>query len=221
MFNTNRNYINEAQRLKRDKPEVFEQIKSGEKTITEVKKEEKKEVLKESKLFESQKMPEGIYDLIYCDPPWKYDFAETDNRKIENQYPTMTVDEICKMELPKISDNCLLLMWATAPKLLEALQVIKSWGFNYKTHSVWDKQKIGMGYWFRGQHELLIVATRGNFSPPEPEFRNSSIYSEKREAHSSKPEFYYEWIEKAFPLSHKIELFSRKKRKNWKTWGNE
>ena len=98
MFNTNRNYINEAQRLKRDKPEVFEQIKSGEKTITEVKKEEKKEVLKESKLFESQKMPEGIYDLIYCDPPWKYDFAETDNRKIENQYPTMTVDEICKME---------------------------------------------------------------------------------------------------------------------------
>ena len=187
---------------------------------TELVKEQRQTKIKEQ-VFKIRQMPQGSFDLIYCDPPWKYDFAETDNRKIENQYPTMTVDEICQMELPNIASNSLLLMWATAPKLLEAIKVIAAWGFTYKTHGIWDKVKIGMGYWFRGQHELLIVATKGNFSPPDPSNRNSSIYVEARGQHSSKPDFFYEWIEKAFPLSHKIELFSRTKRDGWEAWGNE
>lgn len=165
-------------------------------------------------------IPEGIFNIIYCDPPWQYDFAETDNRKIENQYPTMTVDELCGMQLPTISDNALLLMWATAPKLCEALRVIEAWGFEYKTHCIWDKGKIGMGYWFRGQHELLLVATKGNFSPPTPENRNSSIYNEDRQRHSQKPDFYYDWIDKSFE-GQKIELFARIKRHGWEAWGNE
>lgn len=165
-------------------------------------------------------LPEGIFNIIYCDPPWQYDFAETDNRKIENQYPTMTVEELCEMKLPTFATDCLLLMWATSPKLCEALQVVQAWGFNYKTHSIWDKEKIGMGYWFRGQHELLIVATKGNFSPPEPDYRNSSVYREAREGHSVKPSFYYDWIDSAFQGS-KIELFARSKREGWEAWGNE
>lgn len=221
MFNTNRTYINEARKIKESNPVAFEAIKRGEKTITEVKKEIKTEEKKEQKIFIAKQMPEDVFDLIYCDPPWQYDFAETDNRKIENQYPTMTVAEICAMKLPNISKDCLLLMWATAPKLIEALKVIDAWGFNYKTHGVWDKVKIGMGYWFRGQHELLLVATKGTYSPPEPEFRNSSIYTESRGVHSRKPMHYYEWIEQSFPHSHKIELFSRLERNGWKSWGNE
>jgi N6-adenosine-specific RNA methylase IME4 len=168
-----------------------------------------------------KELPKGVYEIIYCDPPWRYDFAETDNRKIENQYPTMDIEEIKNLKLPHIAENALLLIWATAPKLIEALQVIESWGFKYKTHGIWDKCKIGMGYWFRGQHELLLVATRGNFSPPEPENRNSSIYSESREQHSNKPYFYYEWIEHSFGAKNKIELFSRNKRDGWESWGNE
>jgi len=187
--------------------------------MLQVAKEIKKE--QQQKIYEIRQIPEGIFDLIYCDPPWKYDFTETNNRKIENQYPTMSVNEICDMELPGIADNALLLMWATAPKLREALTVIDVWGFEYKTHGIWNKEKIGMGYWFRGQHELFLVAIKGKFSPPIPENRNPSVYEESRNTHSTKPAHYYEWIERAFPLAHKIELFARNKRDGWEAWGNE
>jgi N6-adenosine-specific RNA methylase IME4 len=185
-------------------------------------RELKAEIRKTRKEFVIKEMPIGVYDLIYCDPPWQYDFSETDTRKIENQYPTMSVDEICNMTLPKIADDALLLMWGTAPKLLEAIKVIDSWGFTYKTHGIWDKETIGMGYWFRGQHELLLVATKGTFSPPEPQNRKPSVYREAKTSHSTKPSFFYEWIGESFPYGKKIELFARTKYNDtWEVWGNE
>lgn len=202
-------------------PEVKDKVQKGHISINEAYKEVKKEERKkENESKTPAAIPKGIFNIIYCDPPWQYDFAETDNRKVENQYPTMTVDELKEMQLPEISEDALLVMWATAPKLLEALAVIKAWGFQYKTHAIWDKEKIGMGYWFRGQHELIIVATKGNFSPPLPQFRNCSIHREERTEHSVKPEFFYTWIEKAFK-GNKIELFARTKRSGWEAWGNE
>jgi N6-adenosine-specific RNA methylase IME4 len=200
-----------------------QKLRTGEFAIDKIFKEVKKEETKKKKTekFKEQKLPTGTYNLVYCDPPWRYDFAETENRKIENQYPTMSIDDICNMTLPNLDDNTLLLMWATSPKLLEALKVIEAWGFTYKTHSMWDKVNFGMGYWFRGQHELLIVATKGKVSPPDTDNRNSSVYVEKRTKHSRKPHFYYDWIEKAFPNTNKIELFSRNKRDGWEVWGNE
>ena len=197
---------------------IIDKIETG--VAKNLKEAQHKEKIEEKK-FEVLSMPDGIYDLVYCDPPWRYDFAETNNRQIENQYPTMSVEDICNMKLPILNDNCLLLMWATAPKLLEAIKVIDAWGFTYKTHAIWDKNIQGMGYWFRGQHELLLVATKGKYSPPEPEFRNSSVYTEQRTKHSTKPIYYYEWIEQAFKYSKKIELFSRNKRSEWEVWGNE
>jgi N6-adenosine-specific RNA methylase IME4 len=166
-------------------------------------------------------LPEGEYDIIYADPPWKYDFSETQSREIENNYPTMTVEEICNLEIPT-SENAVLFLWATAPKIREALEIMKAWGFEYKTHSIWDKEIIGMGYWFRGQHELLLVGTKGDFSPPTEGLRESSVYSEKRMGHSKKPDYYYELIEKYFPDSEYLELFARKKHNDkWTVWGNE
>lgn len=220
---TVRNYgkiAEQFEKIQAEKPLLAKEIWSGEKTLTEVKKETNNEIRKEQKIFKAQQMPVGVYDLVYCDPPWKYEDA-TPNRAVENHYPTMILEDICNMKLPELSKDCLLLMWTTAPKLFESMKVIESWGFNYRTHCIWDKMVIGMGYWFRSQHELLLVATKGSFSPPEVEFRNSSIYSEKRGEHSAKPIYFYDWIEKAFPLSHKIELFQRIKRKNWEGWGNE
>jgi len=171
--------------------------------------------------FNVQPLPNGVFDVIYCDPPWQYNFSETDSRKIENQYPTMTVDEICQMELPQIAEDAVLIMWATAPKLQEALSVMSSWGFEYKTNCVWDKEIIGMGYWFRGRHELLLLGVKGYFRTPLPENRIGSVYVERRTAHSKKPDFFYEWIEKSFGDRNRIELFSRNKRQNWEVWGNE
>jgi N6-adenosine-specific RNA methylase IME4 len=186
-------------------------------TIKDLREEKKRRT---KSIAASVPLPKGKFDLILSDPPWQYDFAETDNRKIENQYPTMTLDELSALELPA-ADDCLLLMWATAPKLFEAFSVISAWGFEYKTHCVWDKEKIGMGYWFRGQHEILMVATKGHVSPPEQSDRVSSVFREGRGKHSAKPACVYEWIEKAFNARAKCEMFCRSPRLGWTVWGNE
>ncbi len=161
-----------------------------------------------------------LYDVIYADPPWKYSFSRSSSRKIENQYPTMALQEIKGFEVPA-NENSVIYLWATAPKLREALEVMEAWGFTYKTHMIWDKQRIGMGYWFRGQHELLLVGTKGKYAPPDPSKRISSVISRKRERHSRKPEDVQLWIERAFPKARKLELFAREPRKGWEVWGNE
>ena len=166
------------------------------------------------------------YQIIYADPPWSYSFAPTKSRAVENHYPTMSQKEITSLKIP-IADNAVLYLWATAPKLLEALEVVKAWGFTYKTQAIWDKGKIGMGYWFRGQHEILLVGTKGKFSPPEPENRISSIYREQRDKHSKKPANIRRLIHQWYPDKTKIEIFARKEPglfnsfEGWDVWGNE
>ena len=160
------------------------------------------------------------YDVIYADPAWRYDFSKSNSREIENQYPTMTIEEICALKVPA-KENAVLYMWATAPKLLEAIKVLNAWGFEYKTQAVWDKEIIGMGYWFRGQHEILIVATKGKFSPPEQPLRISSVIREKRTKHSKKPIYVRDMIEQWFPNAERLEMFARTSGENWDVWGNE
>ena len=126
------------------------------------------------------------HDVIYADPPWRYDFSVSDTRKIENHYPTMTTDDICALDC-HASDDSVLFLWATAPKIREALQVIESWGFTYKTQMVWVKDKIGMGYYCRNQHEILMIATRGKIRTPDPGNRPSSVFYGNRTKHSKKP----------------------------------
>jgi len=166
-------------------------------------------------------LPQGEFDVIYADPPWAYDFSETMSRQIENQYATMTVQEISALKVPT-ADNSVLFLWATAPKIREALEVMLSWGFEYKTHMIWDKEIIGMGYWARGQHELLLIGVKGEYSVPVPEVRESSVYRERRGEHSKKPNHYYELIEKLCPNGKYLELFARQKfNDKWTIWGLE
>ena len=165
---------------------------------------------------------EGKYQIIYADPPWRYDFSLTDNRKIENQYPTMSLDELYGLPVREIAmDDSVLFLWATSPKLEEAMWVISSWDFTYKTNMVWIKDKIGMGYYARQQHELLLIATRGNLPIPLPSDRPSSIIEAPRREHSRKPDLVYELIETMYPGNNKIELFARGNREGWTSWGNE
>ena len=104
-----------------------------------------------------------------ADPPWRYEHAISTSREIENQYPTMSLHEICGLDVAKLAtDDAILYVWATAPKLAECIQVIDAWRFSYRTSFVWVKDKLGMGYYTRSQHELLLVATRGNMPAPAP-----------------------------------------------------
>lgn len=162
------------------------------------------------------------YNIIYADPPWRYSFSKSKSRKIENKYPTMELEDIKNLNIPS-DDNSVLYLWATAPKLIEALSVMKSWGYTYKTQAIWDKEIIGMGYWFRGQHEILLVGVKGKFSPPQK--RVSSIFKYKRTRHSKKPSQIKDYI--LFAFSHQetnynmLELFAREKTEGWDVWGNE
>ena len=164
------------------------------------------------------------YPVIYADPPWRYENPPIggSNRSIENHYPTMTLDEICAMPVKELAtDDAMLYMWATAPKLIECLEVVKAWGFEYRTNMIWDKEKIGMGYHARNQHEILLICKRGEIPPPEAGTQPSSVYREARGKHSEKPMFFYEMIEGAYPGLPKIELFCRTPRDGWAVWGNQ
>lgn len=167
---------------------------------------------------------ETKYPVIYADPPWRYENPPMGgtNRSIENHYPTMTLEDICAMPVAELAaEDAMLYLWATAPKLVECLEVVKAWGFEYRTNIVWDKEAIGMGYHARNQHEILLICKRGNIPPPQAGKQVSSVYREKRTEHSAKPEFYYEMIESAYPELSKIELFCRNPREGWSVWGNQ
>jgi N6-adenosine-specific RNA methylase IME4 len=164
------------------------------------------------------------FPIIYADPPWQYENPPigATNRAIENHYPTMTIDEICALPVGEIATkDAVLFLWATAPKLSECMRVIEAWGFQYRTNMVWVKNKIGMGYHVRNQHELLLIAKRGEVPVPLPKNRPSSVVNATRGAHSEKPEVFHEIIEKMYPELPKIELFARAVRSGWTAWGNQ
>lgn len=169
-------------------------------------------------------LPTGArYSVIYADPPWRYEHPPMGgNRVIENHYPTMALEEICALDVSALAaDHAVLYLWATAPKLAECMSVIEAWGFDYRTNLVWVKDKIGMGYYARNQHELLLVARRGELPPPKESDRISSVVHADRGAHSVKPAVFYELIESWYPGQPRIELFSRMARPGWDAWGNQ
>ena len=161
------------------------------------------------------------YDVIYADPPWSYD-AETTapNREIENHYSTMDLEEIKAMDVPA-DDEAVLFLWATAPKLEEALSVVEAWGFEYRTNIVWDKMCKGLGHWARIQHELLLIGRRGKFPTPDTGQKPDSVIQSKRGEHSKKPRKVRRIIDDAYPDASKIELFARDSIAGWDVWGDE
>jgi N6-adenosine-specific RNA methylase IME4 len=103
------------------------------------------------------------------------------------------------------------------------MSVIKAWGFTYRTGLVWAKDKIGMGYCVRNQHEHLLICKRGEMPHPPESERCSSVIHAPRLEHSAKPEIFYGLIDRMYPNVRKIELFNRGglDRDGWTTWGNE
>jgi N6-adenosine-specific RNA methylase IME4 len=181
-----------------------------------------------SRVREAGAFPEGRYAVVLADPPWQYEFCEADNRQIENHYPTLTAEQICNLADPDgapvsevFADDCTLFCWATSPKLAESLTVVSAWGFTYRTCLVWVKDKIGMGYYARQRHELLLVATRGTPAVPAPAARPDSVIESPRGRHSEKPEAVYGILEAMYPDVPKVELFARGGRDGWAAWGNQ
>jgi N6-adenosine-specific RNA methylase IME4 len=171
----------------------------------------------------SEALGATLYGVIYADPPWRFEpySRETGlDRAADNHYPTLTVSGICKIK-PPAADDCALFLWATAPMLVEALQVVSAWGFTYKSHFIWAKDRIGTGYWARSRHELLLIATKGNVPAPAPGEQFESVIQANVGRHSEKPIAFAEMIEEMFPTTRPLEMFARVARVGWDVWGNE
>jgi N6-adenosine-specific RNA methylase IME4/ParB-like chromosome segregation protein Spo0J len=165
------------------------------------------------------------YPIILADPPWAYRLYNEESassRAAAEHYPTMKLDEICALPVPDLAtEAAALFLWTTAPHLQESFQALASWGFEYKTNAVWVKDKIGLGHFIRGQHELLLIATRGDMPCPLSANRPPSVIAAPRREHSRKPDEAYALIEQMYPELPKIELFARQARPGWAAWGNE
>ena len=113
---------------------------------------------------------ERRYPVIVADPPWDYRlYNETSGSSsaAAEHYPTMKLEEICALPVSELAtDHAILFLWTTSPHLEESFQVLAAWGFKYVTHLVWVKHALGMGHYVRGQHEPLLIATRGDFPCP-------------------------------------------------------
>lgn len=168
-------------------------------------------------------MPEGVFSVLLADPPWRYDApggSSPDDRSVDNHYPSMDTEEIAGLKVPAAED-AVLFLWATNPKLREALAVMEAWGFEYRTNAVWVKDRIGMGYYVRGQHELLLIGRRGSLPTPAPGDRPPSVIAAPRGAHSEKPAAAHEMIEAMYPNQRRVELFARRAREGWTGWGQQ
>jgi N6-adenosine-specific RNA methylase IME4 len=162
---------------------------------------------------------DGQYRVIYADPPWAYDNSGFD-QSAEAHYPTMTIDEIAALPVGEIAAlPSVLYLWATVPLLPDALEVMNAWGFEYKTHRIWKKDKApGIGWWGRTYHELLLIGAKGdNLHPAE---RLPSVVEAPADRHSAKPDTFAWDIENNYEGPY-IELFARIPREGWAAWGNE
>ncbi|UBF23507.1 N6-adenine methyltransferase [Halorubrum tailed virus 28] len=165
-------------------------------------------------------LPTEKFDVIYADPPWSYRDDGNPRGGVAKHYDTMSLDDIKALDVPAAED-AILYMWGTVTHVPEAIDVIRAWGFEHKSQAVWDKVHMGSGSWFRGQHELLYVAVRGNPSPPAQENRRESVFRTPRTEHSSKPEAVRTHIEEAHPDARKLEMFARDGKVGWELWGDE
>jgi N6-adenosine-specific RNA methylase IME4 len=179
------------------------------------------------------------YQIIYSDPPWHYNDKRNKHTRLCGgamvHYPVMKTKEICELPVKNITEeNAVLFLWATWPNLLEAIKVIKAWGFTYKTIGfIWIKTNkrngkpfFGIGYYTKSNSEPCLLAVKGETIKPATNSISSVIIS-PRQKHSKKPNEIRKKIDELYPTQKKIELFARKENnlfnefKNWDTWGNE
>ena len=173
--------------------------------------------------------PSNKYQILYVDPPWSYrDKALAGDRGAGCHYPTQEQDWLTALPVADLADkDCTLFLWVTMPKLNECFDLIKAWGFDYKTAAfTWVKRnrKVaswfwGMGRWTRANAELCLLATKG-----KPRRLNAGVHSvidTPVERHSKKPDETRDRIVKLVGDLPRIELFARQRTPGWDVWGND
>ena len=207
------------------KPQLLNEIKPDGLSISKAYSEARKEN-RQAATKPAADLPEGVFQVFYLDPPWKYDNAGLGG-SAESHYRTMTVDEMTtelrELDFPaRVAPDCALFLWATNPLLPDALRLIDALGFEYKTNLAWIKNKPTygkLGFYVYGQHELLLIATQGSLLPKGE--KPASVIHAEAQGHSRKPEEAREIIDRMYPDTRKCELFGRQKRQGWEVWGDQ
>lgn len=171
------------------------------------------------------------FATILADPPWQFTnrtgkVAPEHKRLL--RYPTMTLADIEDLPIAQISlPQSHLYLWVPNALLFEGLEVMKRWGFTYKTNLIWYKIRKdggpdgrGVGFYFRNVTEIILFGTRGALRTAQPGRRQVNLISSRKREHSRKPDELYDVIERCSPGPY-LELFARRTRSQWKQWGNE
>ena len=175
------------------------------------------------------KFPDKKYNIILADPAWEYSNSGSTKNSRGNAkqfYKTMPINEIKNLQVEKIADdNCWLFLWTTYPQIQNGLDVLRAWGFEYKTVAfTWIKKTVnmkdfvGMGFYTRANPEIVLLGLKGKVHPINKTVRNI-IYSQIQE-HSKKPNIVRDKIVKLCGDLPRIELFARQKIPKWDAWGD-
>ena len=172
------------------------------------------------------------FSTILADPPWQFQNRTgkmAPEHKRLSRYPTMKLQEIKDLPVEAIADDrAHLYLWVPNALLAEGMQVMKHWGFKYKTNMIWYKirkdggpDRRGVGFYFRNVTEVILFGVRGkNIRTLQPGRSQENIISSRKREHSRKPDEQYDIIESC-SWGPYLELFARGKRKGWVTWGNQ
>jgi len=169
------------------------------------------------------------YKIIYADPPWSYQDGGVPRDGVNKQYQTMNLQDIKNLSVSDIADDIsVLLLWSTFPQLENALEVIRAWGFKYKTLGFnWVKTNkdgsifLGIGHYSRSNAEVCLLGVRGNAISLVKSHSVSNVVMHPKAKHSEKPPIVRDKIVQLFGDLPRIELFARQKIKGWDAWGDE
>lgn len=172
------------------------------------------------------------FTTVLADPPWRFQNRTgkmaPEHRRL-SRYGTMSLADIMELPVPQIvQDRAHLYLWVPNALILEGLEVMRRWGFTYKTNIVWYKVRKdrgpdgrGVGFYFRNVTELLLFGIRGNNNRTlKPGRTQTNIIVSRKREHSRKPEEQYDIIERCSRGPY-LEMFARHPREDWVQWGNE
>ena len=174
-------------------------------------------------------LPSGPYSVIMADPPWSFTARSSKGltKSPQAHYDCMDLPAIKALPVADVADrDCLLMMWATAPMLPQALEVMAAWGFTFKTMGTWAKQSktgakwaFGTGFILRSASEPYLIGTRGRPKVVSRSERNL-IVAPVRE-HSRKPDSARASLDRMIPTGRRLEMFARESSPGWDVWGNQ
>jgi N6-adenosine-specific RNA methylase IME4 len=171
------------------------------------------------------------YGTIVADPPWRF-INRTGKIAPEHKrlarYETMSTSEISALPVADVAaDRSHLYLWAPNALVPEAFEVMRSWGFTYKSMLVWHKVRKdggsdgrGVGFYFRNVTETVLFGVRGRLRTFQPGRSQVNLIATRKREHSRKPDELYPIIEACSPGPF-LELFARYPRPGWSAWGNE